>query len=65
MFDNDEMMRDFTFIDDIAHRVLATLDRPPAVGEASPPHRPARRMHPASRRDPMPHPKALKTRCSP
>ena len=37
VFNNGEMMRDFTYIDDIVHGVLAALDLPP--GEAGPPHR--------------------------
>ena len=39
VFNNGEMMRDFTYIDDIVHGVLAALDRPPSAGEAGPPHR--------------------------
>jgi UDP-glucuronate 4-epimerase len=37
VFNNGEMMRDFTYIDDIVHGVLAALDRP--VGEVGPRHR--------------------------
>ena len=37
VFNNGEMMRDFTYIDDIVHGVLAALDRP--ADEAGPPHR--------------------------
>jgi len=39
VFNNGDMRRDFTFIDDIVAGVLAALDRPPAVGDGQPPHR--------------------------
>ncbi len=39
VFNNGDMQRDFTFIDDIVQGVLAALDRPPAGGEGGPPHR--------------------------
>ena len=40
VFNNGDMRRDFTFIDDIVQGVLAALDHPPADGgEDAPPHR--------------------------
>ncbi len=39
VFNHGDMQRDFTFIDDIVHGVLAALDRPPPEGGAAPPHR--------------------------
>jgi UDP-glucuronate 4-epimerase len=40
VFNNGDMKRDFTYIDDIVAGVLAALDRPPADGgPADPPHR--------------------------
>ncbi len=38
LFNNGDMARDFTFIDDIVAGVVAALDRPPADG-TEPPHR--------------------------
>ncbi|MGH3678127.1 MAG: NAD-dependent epimerase/dehydratase family protein, partial [Mycobacterium sp.] len=37
LYNQGEMQRDFTYIDDIASGVLAALDRPPAAG-SGPPH---------------------------
>lgn len=39
LFNNGEMKRDFTFIDDIVRGVIAALDRPPADDGGEPPHR--------------------------
>jgi UDP-glucuronate 4-epimerase len=39
VFNNGNMRRDFTYIDDIVAGVLAALDRPPAAGGGEPPHR--------------------------
>ncbi len=40
VFNNGDMKRDFTYIDDIVAGILAALDRPPADGGVeSPPHR--------------------------
>ena len=40
VFNNGDMKRDFTYIDDIVSGILAALDRPPADGgQADPPHR--------------------------
>ncbi len=39
VFNNGDMRRDFTYIDDILAGVLACLDKPPAVEEGTPPHR--------------------------
>ncbi|HBR68343.1 MAG TPA: protein CapI [Rhodospirillaceae bacterium] len=39
VFNNGEMKRDFTYIDDIVDGVLATLDAPPESGPDAPPHR--------------------------
>jgi len=39
VFNNGDMRRDFTFIDDIVAGVLAALDRPPPVGDGQPRHR--------------------------
>jgi UDP-glucuronate 4-epimerase len=39
VFNGGEMMRDFTYIDDIVSGVLAALDRPPPVETGVPPHR--------------------------
>src|SRR5215813_1157853 len=39
VFNNGEMRRDFTFIDDIVAGVLAALDHRPAAGAAEPRHR--------------------------
>jgi UDP-glucuronate 4-epimerase len=40
LFNAGNMQRDFTYIDDIVHGVIAALDRPPADGGADqPPHR--------------------------
>ena len=39
LFNNGEMKRDFTFIDDIVAGVLAALDRPPEPDETGTPHR--------------------------
>ena len=38
LFNNGDMMRDFTYIDDIVAGVLACLDRPPARDEGATPH---------------------------
>ena len=39
VFNNGDMRRDFTFIDDIVAGVLAALDRPPPAGDGQPRHR--------------------------
>jgi len=39
VFNNGDMRRDFTYIDDIVAGVLAVLDRPPAASPGEPPHR--------------------------
>ena len=39
VFNNGEMKRDFTYIDDIVDGVLATLDKPPAQEAGKAPHR--------------------------
>lgn len=39
VFNNGEMWRDFTYIDDIVSGLLAALDRPPVGSETEPPHR--------------------------
>jgi UDP-glucuronate 4-epimerase len=39
VFNNGDMMRDFTYIDDIVAGVLAVLDRPPEENEGDAPHR--------------------------
>jgi UDP-glucuronate 4-epimerase len=39
LFNNGEMKRDFTYIDDIVSGVLAALDRPPEPDETGTPHR--------------------------
>lgn len=39
VFNNGEMRRDFTYIDDIVNGVVACLDRPPEVQEGEPPAR--------------------------
>jgi UDP-glucuronate 4-epimerase len=39
LFNNGEMKRDFTYIDDIVAGVLAALDRPPQPDETGAPHR--------------------------
>ncbi|WP_445680336.1 SDR family NAD(P)-dependent oxidoreductase [Radicibacter daui] len=39
VFNNGEMWRDFTYIDDIVSGLIAALDRPPAGSETEPPHR--------------------------
>ena len=39
VFNNGDMRRDFTFIDDIVAGVLAALDHPPPAGEGQPRHR--------------------------
>ncbi len=39
LFNNGEMKRDFTYIDDAVAGVLAALDRPPAPDETGAPHR--------------------------
>lgn len=39
VFNNGNMRRDFTFIDDIVFGILGALDRPPPHDEVSPPHR--------------------------
>ncbi|HXV25683.1 MAG TPA: SDR family NAD(P)-dependent oxidoreductase [Alphaproteobacteria bacterium] len=39
LFNQGEMKRDFTYIDDIVAGVLAALDRPPAADESGAPHR--------------------------
>jgi UDP-glucuronate 4-epimerase len=39
VFNNGDMRRDFTFIDDIVAGVLAALDRPPVTGDGQPRHR--------------------------
>jgi UDP-glucuronate 4-epimerase len=39
VFNNGNMRRDFTYIDDIVAGVLAALDRPPAADRGEPPHR--------------------------
>jgi len=39
VFNNGEMKRDFTYIDDISAGVLAALDNPPTDGEAGAPHK--------------------------
>lgn len=36
VYNNGEMQRDFTFVDDIVAGVLAVLDRPPAVNQGAP-----------------------------
>ncbi|MDD9876375.1 MAG: NAD-dependent epimerase/dehydratase family protein [Magnetovibrio sp.] len=39
VFNNGDMMRDFTYIDDIVAGVVACLDRPPEPSNSEPPHR--------------------------
>ena len=39
VFNNGDMRRDFTYIDDIVSGVLACLDKPPPVTEGEPPCR--------------------------
>ncbi len=39
VFNNGDMRRDFTYIDDVVAGVVAALDRPPAAGGSEPPHR--------------------------
>jgi UDP-glucuronate 4-epimerase len=39
LFNDGDMKRDFTYIDDVAEGVLAALDRPPAADESGAPHR--------------------------
>lgn len=39
LFNNGDMKRDFTYIDDIVRGVIAALDRPPADDGVTPPHR--------------------------
>jgi UDP-glucuronate 4-epimerase len=39
VFNNGDMRRDFTYIDDIVAGVVAALDRPPADNGTEPPHR--------------------------
>lgn len=39
VFNNGEMRRDFTYVDDIVTGVVAALDTPPETGEAGAPHR--------------------------
>ncbi len=39
VFNNGEMQRDFTFVDDIVAGVIAALDRPPARASGTAPHR--------------------------
>ena len=39
VFNKGEMMRDFTFIDDIVSGILGALDTPPISLSASPPHK--------------------------
>ena len=39
VFNNGEMRRDFTYIDDIVSGVLACLDKPPVVAGGEPPYR--------------------------
>jgi UDP-glucuronate 4-epimerase len=39
VFNNGDMRRDFTFVDDIVAGVLAALDHPPPAGDGGPPHR--------------------------
>ena len=39
VFNNGDMRRDFTYIDDIVAGVLACLDKPPTVGNGNPPWR--------------------------
>jgi len=39
VFNNGEMSRDFTYVDDIVTGVVAALDTPPETGEAGAPHR--------------------------
>jgi UDP-glucuronate 4-epimerase len=39
VFNQGNMRRDFTYVDDIARGVIAALDRPPAVVEGEAPHR--------------------------
>ncbi|MGE0118121.1 MAG: NAD-dependent epimerase/dehydratase family protein [Dongiaceae bacterium] len=39
VFNNGDMRRDFTYVDDIVAGVVAALDRPPADGGSEPPHR--------------------------
>ncbi len=39
VFNGGEMLRDFTYIDDIVSGVLAALDRPPPRNTGEPPHR--------------------------
>src|SRR5215470_6275822 len=38
VFNNGDMRRDFTFIDDIVAGILAALDRPPSAGDGHPRH---------------------------
>jgi len=39
VFNNGEMSRDFTYVDDIVTGVIAALDTPPKTGQAGAPHR--------------------------
>ena len=39
VFNRGDMMRDFTYIDDVVAGVLAALDRPPGKDDGGPPHR--------------------------
>jgi UDP-glucuronate 4-epimerase len=39
LFNGGDMRRDFTYVDDIVSGVVAALDRPPADGDGTPPHR--------------------------
>jgi UDP-glucuronate 4-epimerase len=39
VFNNGDMKRDFTFVDDIVSGVLATVDSPPVARGTAPPHR--------------------------
>jgi len=39
IYNHGDMLRDFTYIDDIVQGVLAVLERPPAGGASEPPHR--------------------------
>ncbi|MBQ0959920.1 NAD-dependent epimerase [Ideonella sp. 4Y11] len=39
VFNEGQMMRDFTYIDDIVDGVVATVDKPPVAGEGAPPYK--------------------------
>ncbi len=39
VFNNGNMMRDFTYVDDIVAGIITALDRPPVVSADEPPHR--------------------------